>query len=297
LLNLFKMVGQGRKIVKKVIKKKTAALPSVVAGRSKTVAKTADPLIQKRTRNFGIGQDIQPKRDLTRYVKWPRYIRVQRQRAILYQRIKVPPPINQFRSNLLDRQTATQLFRLLDKYRPEDRKAKQQRLKAIAEKKAAADKASADKKTPAKEVAPAKRPPVVRIGINQVTTLVERKKAQLVVIASDVEPLEIAIHLPALCRKMGIPYCIVKGGRSRLGQVARRKSIAALALVDTKPEDKGALTKLVETVRTNFNDRHDEIRKHWGGGVLGSKSQARIRKIEKARERELAQQRASGIVV
>ena len=37
------------------------------------------------------GQDIQPKRDLTRFVKWPRYIRLQWQRAILYKWLKVPP--------------------------------------------------------------------------------------------------------------------------------------------------------------------------------------------------------------
>jgi len=53
---------------------------------------------------FFKGQDIQPQRDLSRFVKWPKYIRLQRQRAILYQRLKVPPPINQF-TQTLDRQT------------------------------------------------------------------------------------------------------------------------------------------------------------------------------------------------
>lgn len=53
---------------------------------------------------YSPGQDIQPKRDLTRFVKWPRYIRLQRQRAILYKRLKVPPAINQF-TQALDRQT------------------------------------------------------------------------------------------------------------------------------------------------------------------------------------------------
>lgn len=79
--------------VKKIIrKKKVAPLPAAVRGKVvKKQVKQVDPLIQKRVRNFGIGQDIQPKRDLTRFVKWPRYIRVQRQQAILYQRIKVPP--------------------------------------------------------------------------------------------------------------------------------------------------------------------------------------------------------------
>jgi len=51
-----------------------------------------------------IGQDIQPKRDLSRFVRWPKYIRLQRQLAILKQRLKVPPTINQF-TQALDRQT------------------------------------------------------------------------------------------------------------------------------------------------------------------------------------------------
>merc|ERR1712178_411845 len=58
----------------------------------------------KRPKNFGIGQDIQPKRDLSRFVAWPKYIRLQRQKAILFQRLKVPPPINQFNQTLTDRQ-------------------------------------------------------------------------------------------------------------------------------------------------------------------------------------------------
>ena len=51
-----------------------------------------------------LGGTVQPKRDLTRYVKWPKYVRLQRQRQILYQRLKVPPSINQFRFTL-DKQT------------------------------------------------------------------------------------------------------------------------------------------------------------------------------------------------
>ena len=43
------------------------------------------------------------------------------------------------------------------------------------------------------------------------TTLIEEQKASLVVIAHDVNPIELVVWLPALCRKMGIPYCIMKG--------------------------------------------------------------------------------------
>ena len=58
------------------------------------------------------GQNIQPKRDLTRFVKWPRYVRLQRQKAILLKRLKVPPSINQFASTL-DRQTGEQTRHLI----------------------------------------------------------------------------------------------------------------------------------------------------------------------------------------
>merc|ERR1712243_500539 len=145
----------------------------------------------------------------------------------------------------------------------------------------------AEEKVDGKEVAPAKRAPVVRAGLNTVTTMVEKKKAQLVVIAHDVDPIELVTHLPALCRKMNVPYCIVKG-KARLGRVVRRKTCAALALSNINPEDKSALSKVVETTRNNFNDRFEEIRRHWGGGVNGSKSLARIAKLEKAKAKELA---------
>ena len=81
--------------------------------------------------NSCIGQDIQHKTDLTRFVKWPEYVRLQRQKVILSQRLKVPPAIAQF-SHTLDKNTATQLFKLLNKYRPEAKQEKKARLLAAA---------------------------------------------------------------------------------------------------------------------------------------------------------------------
>lgn len=81
--------------------KKVAANPYAKKAATK---KNENPLIEKKPRNFGIGQDIQPKRNLSRFVKWPEYVRLQRQKAILKQRLKVPPAINQF-SNTLDKNT------------------------------------------------------------------------------------------------------------------------------------------------------------------------------------------------
>ncbi|KAK6480093.1 60S ribosomal protein L7a-like [Huso huso] len=134
---------------------------------------------------------------------------------------------------------------------------------------------------------PTERPSVLRAGVNTVTTLVESKKAQLVVIAHDVDPIELVVFLPALCCKMGFPYCFVKG-KARLGHLLHRKTCTSFVFTQINPEDKRTLTKLVEAVKTNNNDRYDEIRRHWGGNVMGLKSTACVAKLEKAKAKEQA---------
>jgi len=194
--------------------------------------------------------------------------------------LKVPPPINQF-TQTLDKQTSTQLFKLLEKYRPESRLEKRRRLKQRAEEQVKSGKPDQ----------PTKRPNVIRSGMNTVTTLIEKKKAQLVIIAHDVEPIELVLHLPTLCRKMGIPYCIVKG-KARLGKLVHLKTCSTLALTDVQTDDKSSLSKTIEAIKTNFNDRYDELRRHWGGGLLGNKSQARINKLERLKNKEAHQRNA-----
>ncbi|KAL0584209.1 60S ribosomal protein L7a [Plecturocebus cupreus] len=240
-----------------------AAAPAPAVGKKQEAKKLANPVFEKRPKDFGVGQDIQPKRDLTRFVKWPRCIRLQRQRAILYKRLKVPPAINQF-TQALDCQTAIQLLKLAQKYRPETQQETKRRLLARAEEKAAG-----------RGDVPTKRPPVLRAGVNTVTALVEKKKAELVVIAHDTDPIELVVFLPALCRKMGVPYCIIKG-KARLGRLVHRKTCTTVAFTQVNWEDKGALAKLVDAIRKNYCDRYDELRRRWGGNILGPKSVARI---------------------
>ena len=88
---------------------------------AKKTGKNANPLFQSKPRNFRVGNSIQPKRNLTRFVRWPKYITFQRQKRILLTRIKIPPVIAQF-SRALDKNQANVLFKLLKKYSPEDKK-------------------------------------------------------------------------------------------------------------------------------------------------------------------------------
>jgi len=225
-------------------------------------------IFEKRPRNFGIGGDIQPQRDMTRYVRWPKYVRLQRQRQVLMKRLKVPPSVNQFKSTL-SKPDAKTLFSLLDKYRPETTAQKKKRLTA----KAAAGPGAK----------PGDKVKKVKYGLNHVTSLVERRKARLVIIAHDVDPLELVLWLPTLCRKKDIPYVIVKS-KSRLGTVVHKKTASVLAITDVDQKDQANLALLVQKARDNFNSRYSATMKGaYGGKVMGSKHKAAMAKLEKKR--------------
>merc|ERR1712185_103786 len=147
---------------------------------------------------------------------WPKCVQFQRQKKILLMRLKVPPAINQF-SQAADKNLAGQTLKLAAKYKPESKHEKRARLKDLAEQKVAG-----------KEVT-TKKPHFLKCGIDHVTRLVEEKIAKLVLIAHDVDPIELVVWLPSLCKARGIPYCIVKS-KARLGAVVGMKTATCLAI-------------------------------------------------------------------
>ena len=209
--------------------------------------------------------------DKTEKVQFPQYVRIQRQRRILMKRLKVPPPVNHF-SHTLDKSSAIQLFKFLEKYRPESKKEKKERIKNQAEKADKSLKVSSEM---------TKKPLVY--GINNVTAAIETKKAQLVIIAHDVNPIELVIWLPALCRKLEIPYCIVKS-KSRLGQVVGLSTCSTIALTDIKPEDRSLFNKIVDAVNAGFLSKYKEEMHKWGGGELSEKTIEKLRSQGKLKE-------------
>ena len=134
--------------------------------------------------------------------------------------------INQFVTKSVDKNQAETLFKLLLKYRPEDKQQKRDRLKAEAEARAAGKEAEK------------KKPIVVKYGLNHITNLVESGKAQMVVIAHDVDPIELVVWLPALCRKMGVPYCIVKVGRGAWATMLRAACMVPWEIVSLSLDGK-----------------------------------------------------------
>merc|ERR1711934_361865 len=162
----------------------------------------------------------------------------------------IPPAINQFKCTF-DKRAAGQLFRLLNQLKPETKAQKAERIGDAAAKKAAGEDTAS------------KKPVSVKMGINHVTKLVEEKEAKLVVIAHDVDPIEIVLWLPSLCQARGIPYCVVKS-KARLGALVGKKGATCLAITDVKAENKADLATLVTLAEANFNNVYDDAMRKWG---------------------------------
>ena len=69
-------------------------------------------------------------------------------------------------------------------------------------------------------------------GINEVTKHLERGNAKVVVAAQDVDPKEITMHLPILCKEKGVPYLEVPS-KSELGKAAKLAvNCSSIAILD-----------------------------------------------------------------
>ncbi|MEX0569346.1 MAG: 50S ribosomal protein L7Ae [Candidatus Njordarchaeota archaeon] len=89
----------------------------------------------------------------------------------------------------------------------------------------------------------------VRKGVNEVTKAVEREQAKLVLIAMDVNPPEIVMHLPPLCKEKNIPYIFVKS-KEELGKAAGiqrpASSVAIISPGSLEKELNGIIRKINE---------------------------------------------------
>lgn len=65
----------------------------------------------------------------------------------------------------------------------------------------------------------AKKTGKIEKGTNEVTKAIERGTAKFVVYAADVEPKEIVVHLPVLCKQKGIK-CAEADNKQKLGIAA-----------------------------------------------------------------------------
>lgn len=92
----------------------------------------------------------------------------------------------------------------------------------------------------------------VRKGTNETTKAIEKGLAQLVVIAEDVEPEEIVMHLPALCEEKNIPYVYVPS-KVELGRAAGI-DVASASVCIVEPGD-------AKDLLNEINKKIEEVKK------------------------------------
>ncbi|MFQ6051900.1 MAG: 50S ribosomal protein L7Ae [Candidatus Hydrothermarchaeota archaeon] len=89
----------------------------------------------------------------------------------------------------------------------------------------------------------------IKKGVNETTKAVERKEAELVIIAEDVDPPEIVAHLPILCEEKETPYVYVPK-KFDLGSAAGI-DVSSSAVAIVKPGD---AKELIEEIVSKIED-------------------------------------------
>lgn len=87
----------------------------------------------------------------------------------------------------------------------------------------------------------------IRIGTNETTKAIERDNADLVVIAGDVSPAEIVMHIPALCKEKDINYTFVPS-KDELGLAAGINVQTATAVISETGSSKEDVKEIAEKV-------------------------------------------------
>lgn len=88
----------------------------------------------------------------------------------------------------------------------------------------------------------------VKKGTNETTKAIERGIAKLVVIAEDVEPEEIVMHLPPLCEEKGVPYVYVPS-KQELGRAAGIDVAAASVCIVDPGEAKESVEEIIGKIQ------------------------------------------------
>ncbi|MCE4611575.1 MAG: 50S ribosomal protein L7Ae [Desulfurococcales archaeon] len=88
----------------------------------------------------------------------------------------------------------------------------------------------------------------IKKGTNETTKAVDRGLAKLVIIAEDVDPPEIVMHLPLLCDEKKIPYVYVPS-KKRLGEAAGIEVAAASAAIIEPGDAAPLVNEIVEKVK------------------------------------------------
>jgi large subunit ribosomal protein L7Ae len=123
----------------------------------------------------------------------------------------------------------------------------------------------------------------IKIGINEVTKIIERNTAKLVVIAEDVSPAEIIMHVPVLCKEKKVPFTYVQT-REELGKLAGIGAKASSIVVMDEGVAKKEFSSLVNKINEVVGGKKEEPKTEKPKAEKKEKPKAESVKAEKKEE-------------
>ncbi|MBS3095285.1 ribosomal L7Ae/L30e/S12e/Gadd45 family protein [Candidatus Woesearchaeota archaeon] len=87
----------------------------------------------------------------------------------------------------------------------------------------------------------------IKKGINEVTKAIERGIVKLVLVASDVNPLEIIMHIEPLCKEKSVPVIKVKS-KEELGTLSGLQRSTTVIAIINEGEAKNQLKELLSNM-------------------------------------------------
>ena len=103
-----------------------------------------NPLSHPSPKNFRHGNDIRPRIIKSQFMKFPRYVQLQRQKKILMKRKKCSPSLAKF-FEPLNKDNFKKIFRIIENYSSESKKEKKERFQKEVKEKMKDDKKKKEK--------------------------------------------------------------------------------------------------------------------------------------------------------
>jgi large subunit ribosomal protein L7Ae len=128
----------------------------------------------------------------------------------------------------------------------------------------------------------------IRKGVNEVTKSVERSLATFVVLAEDVEPEEVVMHIPKLCEQKKIAYSFVPT-KEELGKAIGLTVPCAAISVENQGSASSAIKEIVSKI-TGKSQKAEPAQQQAPAQEKKIKEKAAPQKKESPKEKETKQQ-------
>jgi large subunit ribosomal protein L7Ae len=77
----------------------------------------------------------------------------------------------------------------------------------------------------------------IKAGLNEVTKAIERGTAKMVVLAEDISPAELAMHIPLLCEEKGVVCSYIEDKKTLGEKAGLRMHTSAIAIIESPVEN------------------------------------------------------------